>query len=327
MTGAHISRQLGRPNVPPEATRHFVEAMRLLRRELSTNPEPQDSSVAVIISLAIHATLTGAVDESRIHLHGLNHIVKLRPGGLAALCKALPEVGNKVRRADLHLALMAGTPTIFGSQSSPLPATPHVVPLDRKRLNATLPHPLGKTSPVLRAATRDVLALCSYAGCSQLRPFQYQDLVISIFQRLVDYSPLVGPRPPRLLDDVCQLGFLAFMSTVVHYDGQKTTACSALLSEALWTGIGRFNNDMVSSQERRNSSFSLWLIFVYAVSAPGYEQYCNASSSVARHIHALADTLTLRTWEDVIANLSVYPWISAFHDKLGKKLWESVICI
>lgn len=327
MTGAHISRQLGQPTVPPETTRHFVEAMRLLRRELSTNPQPLDSSVAVIISLAIHATLTGAVDETRVHLRGLDHIVRLRPGGLPALHKAAPEVVNKIRRADMHLALMAGTPTIFGAQASPLPATLHVVPLDRKRLNDPLPHPLGETSPVLRAAARDVLALCSYAGSSLLGAYQYQDLIISIFQRLVDYAPIVGPRPPRLLDDVCQLGLLAFMSTVVYRDGPKTTSCPALLSEALWTRIGRFNNDMVSSQERGNSSLCLWLNFVYAVSMSEDEECCNAGSSVARHIHALADTLTLRTWEDVTASLSVYPWISAFHDKLGRTLWESATCM
>lgn len=304
-----------------------MEAMRLLRRELSTNSEPQDYSLAVIVSLAIHANLTNTVNESRIHLHGLKHIVELRPGGLAALCADAPEVGNKIRRADLDLALMAGTLTLFGSQSSPLPATLHVVPVvDGQKLNIALPHPLGETSPALQSAIRDVLALCGYAGRAQLGAFQYQDLIISIFQRLVDYRPLAGPRPPHPLDEVCQLGFLAFMSTLIHHNQQRRPTCSTLLSKVLRTRLDRFNNDMVSSQANKYSSLCLWLLFVYAVSAPSYEKCCDASSSVARRIHALADTLILRTWEGVNTHLSVYPWITAFHDELGRKLWESVAC-
>ncbi|KAK7420753.1 hypothetical protein QQX98_002557 [Neonectria punicea] len=325
MTGAHVSRHLGQPDASLESTRHFAEAMRLLRRELSTNSDPQDSSLAVIISLAIHATLIGAVDESRIHLHGLKHVVQLRPGGLASLCAEAPEVGNKVRRADLNLALMAGTPTLFGAQSSPLPETAYVVRVDRRISNTPLPYPLGETSPVLQSAIRDVLALCSYAGFAQLGAFEYQDLVISIFQRLVDYAPLVGPRPSLPLDDVCQLGFLAFMNTVIHHNHQRTPACSPLLSDALRTRLDSFN-EMDFSQVDECSSFCLWLTFVYAISAPGYDQYCHPSSPVARHIRTLADTLTLETWQDVTAHLSVYPWITAFHDEPGKKLWESLAC-
>jgi hypothetical protein len=322
MTGAYISRHLGRRDASLESTRHFMEAMRLLRRELSTSSEPQDSTLAVIVSLAIHANLTNTVNESRIHLHGLKHIVELRPGGLAALCAGAPEVGNKIRRADLDLALVAGTPTLFGSQSLPLPTTLHVVPVDGQNLNITLPHPLDETSPALQSAIRDVLALCSYAGRAQLGPYQYQDMIISIFQRLVDYSPIAGPRPPRPLDDVCQLGFLAFMSTVIHHNWQRRPTCSTLLSKSLRTRLDRFNNDVASSHANQYFSLCLWLNFVYAVSAPSYDKYCDASSSIAQRIHALADRLTLRTWEDVNTHLSVYPWITAFHDQLGRKLWE-----
>ncbi|KPM43954.1 hypothetical protein AK830_g2606 [Neonectria ditissima] len=209
MTGAHISRHLGRRDASLESTRHFTEAMRLLRRELSTSSTPQDSSLAVIISLAIHATLTGAADESRMHLLGLKHVVDLRPGGLAALCAGAPEVGNKVRRADLNLALMVGTPTLFGSQPSPLPATLHVVPLNGQTSSITLPDGLGDISPALQPVTRDVFALCSYAGCAQLGAFQYQDMVLSIFQRLADYAPLGGPRPSSQLDDKAGMLYIA----------------------------------------------------------------------------------------------------------------------
>jgi len=324
MTGAHISHHRGQRNASLESTRHFMEAMRLLRRELSTNRKPQDSSLAVIISLAIHANLTNNMNESRIHLHGLKHILELRPGGLTALCANAPEVGNKIRRADLDLALMAGAPTLFGPQSSPLPTTLYVVPINEQTLNIVLPHPLGETSLALQSAIRDVLTLCSYAGRAQLGAFQYQDLIISMFQRLVDYAPLAGPRPLHPLDDVCQLGFLAFMSTVIHHNQQRRPTCSISLSKAFWIQLDKFDNDVTFNQGNKYSSLYLWLIFVYAVSAPDYKRYCDASSSVARRICMLADTLALKTWEDVNTYLSAYSWIMEFHDEWGRKLWESV---
>jgi hypothetical protein len=313
-----------------------MQAMRLLRRDLAATAEPQDSSVAVVISLAVHANLTGAVDQSRIHLHGLKRILNLRPGGLAALCSHTPELGNKIRRADLELALVVGTPTIFGSQSwplpLPLPASPYVdvFPLDdgrALRVKVALPYPLSETCVVVHSAMRDVLALCSCADSAvQLDAFQYQDLAISIFQRLVDYAPLGGLRPPHPLNDVCQLGLLAFMSTILHHTRQRQSAYTVLLSKVFWIQLDLFDNDMVSRQHNKYPSLRIWLIFIYAVSAPGYEQFCDMDSSVAQSIRTLAKTLTLGGWEDVAAHLSGYPWIAAFHNEPGKKLWESVTC-
>lgn len=326
MTGAYISRQLKQRDASLDSTRHFIEAIRLLRLELSTNPVPQDSSLAVIVSLAIHANLTNTVDESRTHLRGLKHIIELRPGGLAALHAVVPEVGNKIRRADLELALTAGTTTLFGSQSSPLPATLYVVPLDEQNVTTALPPPLDETSPVLQSAIRDVLALCGYAGRAHLGAFQYQDLIISIFQRLVDYAPLTSSRALSSLDDICQLSFLAFMSTIVHHNEQRTPPYSKLLSAMLRTRLDRFKDEIAFSQANGYASLCLWLIFIFVISAPNYEECCDPTSHIARHVNTLAGTHELKTWKDVSARLSSYAWISAFHDDLGKKFWVSVAC-
>ena len=324
VTRARISHSQGYGGKSLESTQHFLLALRLLRCALSADSAPQESSLVVAISLAIYANLNGSTTEIRTHLQGVKRILELRPGGLAALCSSAPEVGNKVRRCDQELALLAGTPTLFGSQPSPLPRAPYVVPLGNRTSCVALPYPLSETSQVVRFAMTDVLALCSYAGSDRLSAFQYQDLVISILQRLIDYAPLGGERPLHPVDDLCQLGLLAFMSTVLNHTPEERSTCSTLLANLLRTRLDRFGDEMSCGRSNKYLSLHLWLMFIYAVSAPDYEQCCDANSSVAGRIQVLANALALEAWEDVAAHLSLYPWVGEFHDEPGKKLWAVI---
>jgi hypothetical protein len=135
----------------------------------------------------------------------------------------------------------------------------------------------------------------------------------------------LGEWPLHPLDDVCQLGLLAFMSTVLNHTCERRSTCSTLLSDLLRTCLDRFDDEISYGRANKYLSLHLWLMFIYAVSAPEYEQCCDANLSVARRIQVLANALALETWEDVTAHLSVYPWVGAFHDKPSKKLW-AVIC-
>ncbi|KIH88063.1 hypothetical protein SPBR_06339 [Sporothrix brasiliensis 5110] len=196
VTAIHRRQLLGRRDEPLDATRHLLQAMRLLRRDLDNGKTREAGTVGmttVVISLAIRANLFG-----------------LRPGGLVALCAAVPELGSKIRRTDAELALAAGTATIFGSWYRYLPLPPSV--------SSLLPPPLGDVSIELQSVIQDSFVLCSYAGHrhDQLGTIEYQDMIVSILQRLVEYAPLdVHFRPAHLLDDGCQLGFLSFMTTVL----------------------------------------------------------------------------------------------------------------
>ncbi|CAI6261072.1 unnamed protein product [Periconia digitata] len=328
MTGAYIMTYRGHRDTSFESIRHLVKAMSLLRHELSATPEPQDSSFAVIISLAIHANLVKSVQECRIHLQGLKYIIESRSGGLTGLCTRIPEIGNKIRRTDIDLALSAGSLTLFGSQASPLPATLYVMPTNERAARVSLPSPLNDTSPYLRAMARDIFALCSYAGYTKFGAFQYQDIILSIFQRLVDFSPLNGPRPQIQLDDSCQLGLLVFMSTIVHHDPQRRSVCSLLLSETLKVRLRISDDTLLIPHANDYASYFLWLFFVYAISSPDYDSYCHdTNSSVARSVRALLLRLEIQSWADVKASLESYPWIPAFHGDSARRLWEQGICM
>lgn len=341
VTGARISHFQGRGGKTLESTQHFLLALRLLQNDLGTNSKSksQYSSIVVVISLAIYANLNHSIGESRIHLQGLQNILTRHPGGLAALWSNSPEIGNKIRRVDLELALLAGTQTIFGCQ--------HLMPLPKLSIgdflcpgilgpavdnigSIVLPPPLSETNcrQVIYSAMRDVLLLCTYAGSAQLSTFQYGDRILSILQRLHDYSPLSHKRPSRQLDNISQLGLLAFMSTLLHHSRGSRSACSPLLSDLLRTclAIDRPGAQMVIAYGRADQyhSLHLWLMFIYAVSGPDFEECCKTSSSVARLIRSLANILSLETWDDVAAQLNIYPWVAAFHDEPSKKLWAVI---
>lgn len=324
---ARISHLRGYVAKSPNSTRHLVLALRLLQRDIDDCSRAQDSTVVVAISLAMYANLNGAASESRIHLQGLKCVLGLRPGGLAALCRTSPEVGNKIRRADAELALLAGTPTEFGAaELLPLPQPPHILaPLTSRRVSVLLPSPLDESNPVLRYATADVLTLCSYAGSSQLSPLQYQDIVLSIFQRLIDYAPLGGDRPSNPLDDVYQLGLLAFMSMVLYHNHGRQPTCPTTLSNQFRTRLDRFDKEAVSSSPKKYSSLYFWLMFMCILSMPENEQCRDANSLLHRRIQLLAGKLGLNDWNDVSKCLCVYPWVAALHDVPGRKLW-AIIC-
>jgi hypothetical protein len=220
---------------------------------------------------------------------------------------------------------LAGTPTIFGSQLLPQPELPYVVPVDDRRSCVTLPHPLEETDPVIRFAMTDALALCKYAGRAQLSAFQYQNLLVSIIQRLIDYAPLGGKRPPHPLNNACQLGLLAFMSTLLDHTRETGSIYSTLLSDLLWASIESFDDEMAYGRVKDYPSLHLWLVFIYAVSAPEQEQSWNANSSIVRRIRIRANELALATWEGIATHLRVYPWVDAFHSKQSRKLWD-IIC-
>ncbi|CAK7214750.1 hypothetical protein SCUCBS95973_002240 [Sporothrix curviconia] len=333
--GIHRFQLLGRRDEPIDATRHLLQAMRLLRHDLDAVPNKtyETSAIAVIISLAIRANLAGAVAESRTHLHALQRIVELRPGGLAALCAAVPELGNKIRRTDAELALCAGMPTVFGSRHLPLPA-----PLfssvslldDGWRRSAALPCPLQDVCTELQPAIRDIFVMCSYAGRSQLGTVQFQDLVISIIQRLVDYAPLDGARPPRPLDDICQLSFLSFMTTVLHREPRKRSSYARLLSGLFRARLESFClGTTFSNSVSSHAELALWLNFTYAMSAACGSEPCwrvNVDLPTAGRICALSEVLAVSTWEDAVAHLRVFPWVEAFHGDTGGSIWAQATC-
>jgi hypothetical protein len=322
MMAAHVSLFRDHRDDTREALRHFSQALRLLRRDLSEATTPRIPSLLVVISLAMHANVTGSLGESRVHLDGLQRMLELRPGGLAALRVHRRELANKIRRADVELALLAGEQTCFGTQGEPAPVARSVAPAAFGTGRGNLPYPLEQMFAPLQDVVRDILALCRCAGRAQFDGYQYQDVIISIMQRLVDCAPLKAPRPPRPVDDVCQLGLVAFMMTIMYRNGRMRATYSALLAKLLRVRLGTYDEEP-SVRVDSYPSLRLWLVFFYAFSTLEGEQRHDERAFVAWHVRTRAAALGVTTWEDARAHLSRFPWIAAMHDSPGKNLWES----
>ncbi|CAM1509431.1 Fc.00g031700.m01.CDS01 [Cosmosporella sp. VM-42] len=265
-----------------EATRHFSQTLRLVNRDLSTDKVPQEPTFAVVTTLTIHGTLCGDLDRALIHFRGLQRMLGLLPGGLMKMREYNLALMHKICRTDVDIAVTQGTPTRFGSQVA---AIQHAVVSTSLGGGSArgLPTSLDELCAPLKYITRDVLALCRRPGRSKMDAFQFQEIMISICYRLLDFAPLRGPRPENTLDDVWQLGLLGFMTTIVY-----ATDCIRSIHCPLLRTLLDDRVDRVSENQR----LYLWLLFVCALSATSEDQ------KPITKIKDLVDELRLRTWED-----------------------------
>lgn len=84
-----MDRVLGRQYLTTnqDATVHFLKGVQILRRRLSLqddNAKLSDSTIAVVLTLALSAIFMGDYETFRHHMLGLHKMINLR-GGIAAL--------------------------------------------------------------------------------------------------------------------------------------------------------------------------------------------------------------------------------------------------
>lgn len=290
-----------------EATRHFSQTLRLVNRDLSTATTPKDPTVAVVVSLAIHSNLTGEFDKSRIHLDGLQQMLNIRPGGLLRLRETNHSLMLKICRTDMDLAMLQGTGTRFGSLVAPTQSAAVASLLSGSRI---LPSPLEQLCPILQTITQDVLILCRRPGRAKMGALQFQDVLTSIYQRLLDYAPLRGPRP-QPLDDLWHLGLLAFTTTIVHPMGCLRNIYSNLLHPMLRDCV----NNLAGYPK-----LQFWLLYICGLTMHGDRW------PIPKLQKAVKET-GLRTWEETKAFLRPYPWIGMVNDGPGKALWAELGCL
>ncbi|KAF5597778.1 Argininosuccinate synthase [Fusarium pseudoanthophilum] len=241
-TYLNILRNIPTPSVESiEATRHFSQALRLMNPRLSQpSASQEDSNIAIIISLAIHSNITQNLTASVMHLQGLDNLLSFRPGGISDIRECNRPLLHKICRTDIELAVAQGTSTRFGNAGLTAAAAGPISARD-------LRYPLNQTSELLRQVTRELLALCRRPGKAKMSGLQYQDVLISMWQRLVDFAPLGGTRPHDLMDDVWQLALLAFLVTVTWSgtcresctteEGRRVSAFVVLGSVGVWAFV------------------------------------------------------------------------------------------
>ena len=306
---------------------HCAEAMRLLSEELNyQNDETHlDSRIVVIVTLAIRARLRGEIQESLVHMLGLKKVINSVAGGLPALERQNPEVGIKIRRCDVELSLYTGTLTINSGRL--LPSLAQFVPINQVSEAFPLPSPINKSSTIIMCSMRDALALCHYAGSSHFEAPRYHDIILSIFERLVDFCPLNGARPVNFIDDVCQLGLIAFMVTIApfHKNFSNFSLPYGLLKSRL--SIEHLFEDIHTHTTQLDLPFYLWLtMFLSMPSATStQDQAAQPDIHAIQIVQYFSRSMDVKAWEDARVYLSLYPWIPEYHDTWGKTLWDQAL--
>ncbi|KAJ9143865.1 hypothetical protein NKR23_g6451 [Pleurostoma richardsiae] len=316
MASTYVSLFRGEHGRAAEAAWHLSETVRLLNSSLSSTSAQHDRILAAVVSLAIHSNVTGAAPSGNVHLSALKRILGYRVEGFKSLRERNPELTQKICRTEFECAIMEGTSVELGSEQGAMQA-PGLPPALPSSTSFLLPYPLTDLSPPLQYITRDVFMLCSYPSKQKLDPYHYQDLVITICQRLVGFSSLGGPRPTEPLDDVWQLGLLAFMTTIFYHIGRMRAIYLELASQMLQERLQQypFSGPMEISEYR---PLHFWLFFIHGFSVLDGRD----GRWLLPQIRSRADVLHIKTWERAKEHLQIFPWIAEIHDETGKRLFD-----
>lgn len=71
---------LGKQETSPRALQHLSNAYRCVRQNIQKDKMPSHSTIAAVMSMAIHEDLRGHSERSKIHVDALYHLIELRGG-------------------------------------------------------------------------------------------------------------------------------------------------------------------------------------------------------------------------------------------------------
>ncbi|KIW90657.1 uncharacterized protein Z519_08440 [Cladophialophora bantiana CBS 173.52] len=122
-----MNKILGReyPTTNQDATVHFLKGIQILRKMLllgDENTKPSDSTIAVVLTLAVSAFFMGEDEAFKHHMVGLRKMVNLR-GDVVAFrgSKLLTEMF----RCDIGMAMQSGSEPIFFNNPRSEPVVPY----------------------------------------------------------------------------------------------------------------------------------------------------------------------------------------------------------
>ena len=161
----------------------------------------------------------------------------------------------------------------------------------------------------------DVLFFSSLfnSGLPELRIdlFTYQDMLLSIFYRLIQFQPLGEPRVGSDVQAAYHIGLTMFMMTVfLQFQPNRTVEYSLAvrcLRDVLCTPV-------VESEKE----LALWVMVVGAIwigDSAGGEWLGPKLKNTTR-------CLGLETWDEACCVLTRFPWVSAIHNRAGRIVWE-----
>jgi hypothetical protein len=164
----------------------------------------------------------------------------------------------------------------------------------------------------------DINTIASYLNqtsrLNKLTPQVYQDLLLDLCYRLLESSPLDGPRPADPLENAVHIGLTAFVSTFIIFFGRRRRICFAALSACLSQAI----QNQSWTFEDSNQKFLLWLSVISGITIFNQEDRLWLLPMI-RHTALM---LGIQSWEALQSLLLEYPWVRILHSDASKGLWN-----
>ncbi|RDW84262.1 hypothetical protein BP6252_01852 [Coleophoma cylindrospora] len=309
---------------PIEAVQHISHAFRLINAKLSGDGAVSDTTIASVIIMSQYERLQGQYRQGVVHLEGLQRMVELR-GGISKLTKNQHGMAQKIFRADLEFSLHLGSETRFRIEdiaycsSNSSQAIFRLSSSFRRQDDSKSPEILNsRLLARLSANLQDLLIdmtnlawLLNDASAGyrpKVQGYAYHDALLQLGYRLVNMSPLGGPRPSNRLENAVHLGLTAFFITLfcgLDYKMIKSPLLNDLASSAAQEP---FDGD------QENQEVLLWLLFIGGASV--FKQPDDAW--LTPKTTQTMKNLDLHTWEDARQILVRFPWVSVIHDKAGR---------
>ncbi|KFY40278.1 hypothetical protein V495_05502 [Pseudogymnoascus sp. VKM F-4514 (FW-929)] len=309
---------------PKEAVRHLLEAFRLINERLSREGAISDSTIAVVVILAQHERIRGHHREGLVHLGGLERMVQLR-GGIEALSRYRPGLTQKMFKVDLEFALYQGTATRFAVED----VVPHSKALfgrfngpennyDRALPDLVDSNILKYLSISLLTVFTDMRSLARLMNdaCAgrrpKIKPYLFLDTVLLLGYRLIQVSPLSGPRTFSSLENTVHVGLAVYILAFLR--GLDMRVCEVPLLSDLARSVAQNHR----GSERVDKEVILWILFVGRSAALGEAD----DEWLLPKMAETARSLGIDSWEGACRVLATFPWVSDVHGRLGRELWD-----
>ncbi|KAF2787715.1 hypothetical protein K505DRAFT_353661 [Melanomma pulvis-pyrius CBS 109.77] len=305
---------------------HVSKTLELLQERLAQNDDQvklSNTTVAVVVKLAIYAHSTGDSKSARHHMEGLCKIVNLR-GGVTAF-RENTKLLVLILRCDIIMALHSGSkPVFFNSALSQDPFLPYpdLKPLlevqelatTGSRCNPTIP--FNDMDDDLARTWKFTSTFCSVinsaADSEQLISMEtVLDTMASVMYRLLSVHFESSSK-----SEAIRLGLIAFSCSVFHQKKQQY----AITFYPHFTST--FKDCLVNLTFTQNSpELLVWLLMIGDVSTFDASNQGWLKSLLLVNITACR----IDSWSKMQDLMKSFMWISLVHDKPGKRLFNSTI--
>ncbi|RVD89240.1 uncharacterized protein DFL_000256 [Arthrobotrys flagrans] len=323
MAYAYVDLMKGRRYGPmlPEAAFYFVQSVRQLRERLLT-PDTgllfSDSTLFLVLSLALYAHMTGDGATARNHMKGLRKIVVMR-GGIRSF-RHNEKLLMEILRCDLGIALQCGTTPVFF--------------LDQPFLEPLFPYPdhtpYFTTSKVAHPVSEKFLENITPAlaeAWTFLKGFSYLMNSAAESDRRLPQSTLMNAMTSTMyrlismsfkqnsIDEAIRLGLLSF-SSYIFLRWQSITLEYIHLPTVYKSSLVNLNLSQEFPPE-----IMLWLLMVGAISMFGEED----NVWLKPWLKVNFELCGVGGWGDLKGVLKGLMWVEIVLDKAGEQVYEGCV--